>query len=140
MQNVLFVCSVSRNRSRTAEILTWFGGWKARCVGTDPTAVHPVTSAAIWEADFIVTMEAEHADYIKSCMAAEGKVVFNLDIPDIYQPFEPDLCENLMAQLSAYGVPETAQLANILQKGYERYCLLHPPVSKATPGEDFFKI
>ena len=96
--NVLFVCSLNRWRSPTAEQV-----WRrhprvnARSAGTSSGARHPVSAADLAWADVIVVMEDKH----RSRLLADFRTLLThkplhvLDIPDDYPFMDPDLVELL---------------------------------------------
>lgn len=63
---VLFVCTVNRLRSPTAESLfsTW-PGVEALSAGTDSSATTPLTAELVASADLIFAMEKHHRDRIR---------------------------------------------------------------------------
>ncbi|MES2462668.1 MAG: hypothetical protein V4671_18965 [Armatimonadota bacterium] len=100
--NVLFVCSMNKWRSPTAEHLYAKHPLLAcRSAGTSSKARHPLTVADIRWADLIVVMEAKH----KNRMLAEFrdelqfKEMQVLELEDRYQYMDPELVEVLRAAL-----------------------------------------
>ena len=96
--NVLFVCSMNKWRSPTAEKLySRYSLLYTRSGGTSSKARHPVSLNDIQWADVIIVMESKHkqrlfADYPR---AMEYKDVHVLEIPDQYQYMDADLIEEL---------------------------------------------
>jgi len=96
--NVLFVCSLNRWRSPTAEQV-----WRrhprvsARSAGTSSGARHPVSVADLAWADVVVVMEDKHRSRLLADHRAllAHKPVHVLDIPDEYKYMDPDLVELL---------------------------------------------
>lgn len=96
---ILFVCSQGRIRSRTAEVLALLGGLDARSCGTDSDALVPLTPNLLWPADVVVCMERHHANKVAGFMAAEGKRMVSLGIEDVWNPFDPQLIEQLVSAI-----------------------------------------
>jgi len=96
--NVLFVCSLNRWRSPTAEQV-----WRrhprvnARSAGTSSGARHPVCADDLAWADVVVVMEDKHRSRLLAQFRAllAHKTVHVLDIPDEYKYMDPDLVELL---------------------------------------------
>ena len=96
--NVLFVCSLNRWRSPTAEQL-----WRrhprvsARSAGTSAGARHPVCADDLAWADVVLVMEDKHRSRLLAQFRAllAYKTVHVLDIPDEYEYMDPDLVELL---------------------------------------------
>ena len=96
--NVLFVCSLNRWRSPTAEQV-----WRrhplvdARSAGTSSGARHPVSAGDLAWADVVVVMEDKHRSRLLADHRAllAHKPVHVLDIPDEYKYMDPDLVELL---------------------------------------------
>jgi len=107
--NVLFICSLNRWRSPTAEQV-----WRrhprvsARSAGTSAGARHPVSAADLEWADVIFVMEDKHRARLlaEHRELLEHKPVHVLDIPDDYRYMDPELVELLdepVAALLALG-------------------------------------
>lgn len=96
--HVLFVCSLNRWRSPTAEQV-----WRrhprvdARSAGTSSGARHPVSAADLAWAHVVVVMEDKHRARLLAQFRAllAHKPVHVLDIPDDYPYMDPDLVELL---------------------------------------------
>jgi len=96
--NILFVCSMNRWRSPTAEkIFADDPNVEARSGGTSRNAVRPVQSADLKWADLVLVMEQKHASRLKSDFPGETKYkkLFVLDIPDEYQFMGPILIDEI---------------------------------------------
>ena len=106
-KHVLFVCSQARLRSRTAELLCLFGGMNARCAGTDPDSLSPITQQAVAGARLVVCMEERHSHALRKQGIAPDWVV-TLAIPDRYDRLEPSLVEILIQRLSEHA-PDVAE-------------------------------
>jgi predicted protein tyrosine phosphatase len=95
---ILFVCTVNRLRSPTAETLfsTW-PGVEALSAGTDASATTPLTPELVASADVIFTMEKHHRDKIRKkykIRPSDGRII-TLNIPDEYERDDPALIELL---------------------------------------------
>lgn len=89
---VLFICSLNRWRSPTAEqIFSGYPGIETDSAGVSHHADNPVTPELIEAADIIFVMEKVHktklAQSFRACL--DGKRVICLNIPDKY-PFMDD--------------------------------------------------
>ena len=100
---VLFVCTVNRLRSPTAETLfSTFPGVEALSAGTDSSATTPLTPELIASVDVIFAMEKQHRDKIRKrykVRPADGRI-FTLNIPDEYERDDPELIELLKSKVS----------------------------------------
>ena len=95
---ILFVCTVNRLRSPTAETLfsTW-PGIEALSAGTDSEATRPLTAELVASADLIFAMEKHHRDRIRKkykTRPSDGRII-TLNIPDEYERDDPELIELL---------------------------------------------
>jgi len=113
---VLYVCSQGVIRSRTAEVLTLFGGVTARSCGIDADALAPASNALATWAEIVVCMERRHQRYMNEFMGMEEKPSVCLDLPDIYRPFEPKLVRDLISRLVLQP-----QLQAAVEMGYRLY-------------------
>lgn len=93
---VLFVCSLGKLRSRTAELLCLFGGLDARCAGTAKDALVPVTDALLREADLVVCMEGEHARALREFSHFGSCSLVTLGVPDEFDRLQPELVADLV--------------------------------------------
>lgn len=102
--NVLFVCRGNICRSRVAEqifqVLSWNvgkrGAHEARSAGVDPDpGGRPITARDVAWADVVCVMEAEHEAYIRKHWPAQARKVRVLGIPDVYEPDDEDLRDQL---------------------------------------------
>ncbi len=112
---ILFVCSVARLRSRTAELLCLFGGVDARSAGTAEGALNEINDQLIREADMIFCMEHEHRQVISKFSHFEREKTVVLNIEDDYDRLDPYLVKRLIRSISS--IDEV--LAQKMQKGYE---------------------
>lgn len=111
---ILFVCSLGKLRSRTAELLCLFGGLDARCCGTAPGAYYPANDTLLRSASLVVCMEAEHKRALKTFAHYDSGNVVTLGIPDVHGRLAPELVAALIYQVGFHS-PEVA-LA--MEKGY----------------------
>ncbi len=111
----LFVCSVARLRSRTAELLCLFGGVDARCCGVEDNALYAVSDSLLREADFVFCMKEEHKEKIKEYQHYEESKVFVLNIEDEYDRLEPSLVKHLVARVGNIN----KELAEKMQFGFD---------------------
>ena len=96
--NVLFVCSLNRWRSPTAEnLFRSYPGIHLRSAGTSSGARKLVNLTDVDWADLILVMEDKHASRLKKAnrQAVTGKDIRVLDIPDEYRYMDPDLIQVL---------------------------------------------
>ncbi|WP_296511151.1 low molecular weight protein tyrosine phosphatase family protein [Rhodoferax sp.] len=98
MQKVLFICSMNRWRSPTAEqIFSELPGIECTSAGLNRGAENPLTAELVDWAELIFVMERSH----KAKLSAEfkphlkGKRVICLDIPDNYKFMDPALMQLL---------------------------------------------
>ena len=92
-------------RSLTAEkMYEGFPPYEVKSAGTETSARTPVTQEHIEWADMIFVMEPEHLErlQIEYGELLSGKKIVCLNIPDIYRYMEPDLMDELKAELSGY--------------------------------------
>jgi predicted protein tyrosine phosphatase len=96
--NILFVCTVNRMRSCTAE--TIYGNnpkYRVRSAGIASTASRQLTEELLRWADKVIVMENMHRDFIISNFPdidLKGRLIV-LGIPDFYYYMEPELVELL---------------------------------------------
>ena len=94
--NVLFVCSMNRWRSPTAEkVYAKDERLNVRSRGTSQKAVRTIRSDDLKWAEVIFVMEAKHRQQLKSRFPGELKYceLHVLDIPDEYQFMDPELTQ-----------------------------------------------
>ena len=100
--NVLFVCTMNKWRSPTAEqIYAKHPLLECRSAGTSPKARHPITVADIRWADLIVAMEDKHRNRIAAEFRKEliHKEIIVLGLEDRYQYMDPELVAELASGL-----------------------------------------
>jgi predicted protein tyrosine phosphatase len=91
---VLFVCSLNRLRSPTAEeVFSTYTGVETMSAGTDPDAENPVSDEILEWADVVLCMEDRHRRLLneRHGAALRGRKVAVLDIPDRYRFMDPKL-------------------------------------------------
>lgn len=96
--NVLFVCSMNKWRSPTAEkIYRKHPLLACRSAGTSSKAKHRLTVSDIRWADLIVVMEQKHHDRIAANFRDEArfKEVHVLEVEDRYKYMDPELVSEL---------------------------------------------
>jgi predicted protein tyrosine phosphatase len=103
--NLLFVCTVNRMRSCTAE--TIFGAnpaYKVKSAGIDPSAPRQVTAELLRWADKIFVMENLHRAFIAEQFPEidPGNKLVVLGIPDFYYYMEPELIDLLKARMEPF--------------------------------------
>jgi predicted protein tyrosine phosphatase len=91
--HVLFVCTMNRDRSATAEQLYRDDPrLEVRSAGVSPSAKRRVSAADLRWADVLFVMEREHQERIQSQFADFPlPSVTVLDIPDEYRYMDPEL-------------------------------------------------
>ena len=103
--NLLFVCTINRMRSCTAEaIYSADTRYRVMSAGTAPDARQRVTANLLRWADMIFVMEKHHEAYIlgNSPHEASGKQIIVLGIPDMFYYMEPELVDLLKAKISPW--------------------------------------
>lgn len=103
--NILFVCTVNRMRSCTAETI-WSADprFRVRSAGIAPTATKQVNAEMIRWADKIFVMEQIHEQFIRHSFPdidVRDKLIV-LDIPDFYYYMEPELIDLLHQKIDPY--------------------------------------
>ena len=102
---LLFVCSVNRLRSLTAErIFSGIPGVQVRSAGTQPEARIMVTAGHIGWADVIFLMEKSHLNRLRRKFpeVLEGKRVIVLGIPDDYEYMQAELIDELEGKVGQH--------------------------------------
>ena len=103
--NILFICTVNRMRSCTAETI-WSADrrYKVRSAGTSPTATKQVTPELLRWADKIFVMEKMHEKFIRQSFPGTdiSEKLIVLDIPDYYYYMEPELIDLLHKKVDPY--------------------------------------
>lgn len=105
MRNVLFVCSMNRLRSPTAEqVFAGYPGIEVSSAGTNSDADNPLTPELVLWADTIFVMEKLHRSKVQKRFRAEIKNarIICLDIPDDYEFMDEGLIRLLKAKVSRF--------------------------------------
>lgn len=110
MRKVLFVCSMNRWRSPTAEhIFSQYPALECLSAGLNYGADNPLTAELLQWADLIFVMERAHKTKLTKSFgnALKGKRVVCLDIPDNYKYMDPTLISLLRRKVALF-LPEVA--------------------------------
>lgn len=103
--NLLFVCTVNRMRSCTAEtIYASYPDHMVRSAGTAPSATQQVTPELLRWAHMIFVMEKMHKAFILEKFPeidVSNKLII-LGIPDSYYYMEPELVELLKTRIDPF--------------------------------------
>jgi predicted protein tyrosine phosphatase len=105
MQHILFICSMNRWRSPTAEqIFCEHPGIECASAGVNRGAENPLTPELVEWADLIFVMEQNHKAKLTSDFKPwlRGKRVICLNIPDNYQFMDPALVKRLRAKVDGF--------------------------------------
>jgi predicted protein tyrosine phosphatase len=105
MKNLLFVCTMNRDRSCTAEdIFVDLKGYKTRSRGTHSEAVKVISGEDLVWSDMVFCMEDHHAKYVreKFPVFASQKNIMVLNIDDVYRRGEDELETLLKVRVSPY--------------------------------------
>lgn len=100
--NALFVCSLGRMRSLTAEhVFATRDDLRVAAAGVSPDAENPVTEALLQWADIVFVMEDVHRARLaeKFPDALQGRQVVALGIPDRYEYMDPPLVRLLKTKV-----------------------------------------
>jgi len=110
--NVLFVCTVNRMRSATAEkIYADDERFSVDSAGTDRTATVRIEDWHLEWADYIVVMERAHRDKIQRLfpLLYHTKPILCLHIPDVFDFMQPELVELLRQKFERLYEAEIAE-------------------------------
>ncbi|WP_366555335.1 low molecular weight protein tyrosine phosphatase family protein [Aquibaculum sediminis] len=91
---ILFVCTVNRLRSPTAEdVFRDRPGIEVISAGTDSDSQRPLTKALVASADMIFAMESHHRERIRKKFKQRppDNRIITLNIPDEYERGDPEL-------------------------------------------------
>ncbi|MEM6757219.1 MAG: low molecular weight protein tyrosine phosphatase family protein [Planctomycetota bacterium] len=103
IMKLLFICSQSRLRSPTAEVVfSEIDGVEAMSAGTNNDAETPVSGDLIAWADVILVMEKAHRNKVskKFRPLLKDKRLVVLGIPDEYEYMDPELVRILKAKVA----------------------------------------
>ena len=96
IMRVLFVCTLNRARSVTAErLFRRQPGLQVRSAGISERATHPITSDDLIWADLVVVFESEQEKRIRQTFSGDLPTIVSAGIPDDYQVDDPELCAEL---------------------------------------------
>jgi predicted protein tyrosine phosphatase len=105
LQRLLFICSMNRWRSPTAEqIFAEHPGVECTSAGLNHGADNPVTAELVAWADLIFVMERAHKTKLAKAFKPylSGKRVVCLNIPDNYKFMDPMLVKLLRAKIRGF--------------------------------------
>ena len=108
LKNVLFICSMNRWRSPTAEqIFAEHPGIACSSAGLNHGADNPLTPELVEWADLIFVMERGHKTKLSQGFKPHlnSQRVVCLNIPDNYKFMDPALVELLRAKVTPYLPP-----------------------------------
>src|SRR3954468_24108934 len=100
--HALFVCSLGRMRSLTAEhVFATRDDLHVAAAGVNASSEHPVTEALLMWADIVFVMEDVHRSRLveKFPDAMKGRQVISLGIPDRYEYLDPQLVRLLKTKV-----------------------------------------
>jgi predicted protein tyrosine phosphatase len=103
MTRVLFICSMNRLRSPTAEqVFAGHPGVECDSAGLNNDADNPVTGELVEWAELIFVMEKTHRTKLAKRFQKQlgGRRVVCLDIPDDYEFMAPELVEILKRKVT----------------------------------------
>jgi predicted protein tyrosine phosphatase len=103
VQRILFICSMNRWRSPTAEqVFAEHPGVECTSAGLNHGADNPLTPELIEWAELIFVMEREHKTKLAKAFKAYlgGKRVVCLNIPDNYKFMDPALVKQLRSKVT----------------------------------------
>ena len=98
MKRILFICSLNKLRSPTAEqVFSMHERLDVRSAGLDKDAVNPLSSDDLEWAEVVFVMEKSHRNKLSKKFKEflRGKRVVTLDIPDEYDCMDPVLIQLL---------------------------------------------
>ncbi len=103
MTRVLFICSMNRLRSPTAEqVFAHYPGIECDSAGLNDDAANPVTGELIEWAELIFVMEQRYRTKLAKQFRKNlgNRRVVCLDIPDDYDFMDPELVELLKRKIT----------------------------------------
>lgn len=103
--NLLFICSINKVRSRTAEVVfNNSSEHNAKSAGISANAVVPVSSELLNWAEIVFVMEDTHEEYLRINFADETryKEIVNLEINDLYYFMQPELVSTIKEKVATY--------------------------------------
>jgi len=111
MANLLFICSRNQWRSPTAEkVFSGRPGIAVRSAGTSPRARRRVTMPDLRWADIVFVMEKKQRQQLLARFRqyARTRNIVVLNIPDDYQPMDPELVALLEERVTPHLISLTA--------------------------------
>ena len=99
--NVLFVCTLNKARSVTAErMYRRAPGISVRSAGISDRAAHQVVEADLIWADRVIVFESEHERWIRKIFAGDLPEIVDVGNPDDYLADDSELIAELTEALS----------------------------------------
>jgi len=99
--NVLFVCTLNKARSATAERLYRRApGLSVRSAGTSDRAAHQINEADLAWADRVVVFEVEQERWIRATFAGDLPEIVDVGVADEFNADDPELVAELTDALS----------------------------------------
>ena len=99
--NVLFVCTLNKARSATAERLyRRTPGLSVRSAGTSDRAAHQINEADLAWADRVVVFEVEQERWIRATFAGDLPEIVDVGVADEFNADDPELVAELTDALS----------------------------------------
>lgn len=94
--NVLFVCTLNKARSVTAErLFRRSPGLSVRSAGISDRAAHQITENDLMWADRVVVFENTHENWIRSTFSGDLPEIIDVGIDDNYSADDPELISEL---------------------------------------------
>lgn len=104
-QSVLFLCSMNRLRSPTAEtVFSCVPGLSVKSAGLEKDAVQCCTLGDLLQSDIVFVMEQPHRVMLKKQFgdALRGRQIINLNIPDKFDRMQPELVSTLLQKVPPF--------------------------------------
>lgn len=105
-QSVLFLCSMNRLRSPTAEtVFSCVPGMSVKSAGLEKDAVQCCTLDDLLQADIVFVMEQRHRVMLKKQFdhaLLRGRQIVNLNIPDEFDRMQPELVDLLLVKVPPF--------------------------------------
>jgi predicted protein tyrosine phosphatase len=94
--NILFVCTLNKARSVTAERLyRRTPGMAVRSAGIDARAAHRVAEGDLLWADLVIVFEDQHRRWIQDTFAGDLPQIVDIGVPDVHVADAPALIAEL---------------------------------------------
>lgn len=113
--NILFVCSLNKIRSLTAEqLFSGYPGLHAKSAGTQSNSRIKLNNKLIGWADKIFVMETHHREKIcqEYSNQLDGKEIIVLDIPNGFEYMDSELIEMLKLTVHPHLFGSSVQLSS----------------------------